>query len=83
LVTGAAGFIGSHLTAKLLERGFEVVGFDNLSSGTKTNLADSLNSRFRFVEGDLLGRYTCSHTTKLGMGSRKEIIQRPNRPASE
>jgi UDP-glucose 4-epimerase len=55
LVTGAAGFIGSHLTARLLERGFDVVGFDNLSSGSSTNLADLLkNSLFRFVKGDLL-----------------------------
>jgi len=55
LVTGGAGFIGSHLTNRLLERNIDVVVFDNLSSGSKTNLREAKsNSRFRFVEGDLL-----------------------------
>jgi len=55
LVTGAAGFIGSHLVDHLLSLSFQVVGFDNLSSGDMTNLRAALkNSRFRFVKGDLL-----------------------------
>ena len=54
LVTGAAGFIGSNLTERLLEQGCEVVGLDNLSSGNRLNLAEALrNARFKFVEGDL------------------------------
>jgi CDP-paratose 2-epimerase len=54
LVTGGCGFVGSNLTAKLLERGAEVVVFDNmLRQGTQENLEwlRSLGS-FRFVQGD-------------------------------
>jgi len=55
LVTGAAGFIGSHLTERLLDLGLQVIGFDNLSSGDLSNLEGALrNPQFRFVQGDLL-----------------------------
>ncbi len=60
LVTGAAGFIGSHLTDELLSRGHHVVGVDNLRNGRKENLADALsNHRFQFVQADLLDDGTC------------------------
>lgn len=51
LVVGAAGFIGSHLTDKLLEKGIQVVGVDDLSTGSMDNLKDAVkNSRFHFVK---------------------------------
>jgi UDP-N-acetylglucosamine 4-epimerase len=56
LVTGAAGFIGSNLTAHLLQQGNRVVGFDDLSTGTEANVArlDAMGSgRFRLVRGDI------------------------------
>jgi dTDP-glucose 4,6-dehydratase len=54
LVTGAAGFIGSHLVDRYLAAGDTVVGLDNLSSGRMRNLAAaSSNSRFTFVKADL------------------------------
>jgi UDP-N-acetylglucosamine/UDP-N-acetylgalactosamine 4-epimerase len=55
VVTGAAGFIGSHLVDQLLALGQRVIGIDNLSSGEKENLREVLKARnFRFVEGDIL-----------------------------
>lgn len=54
LVTGAAGFIGSHLVDALLARGDTVVGVDNLKLGRRANLAPALNHpRFTFFEQDV------------------------------
>lgn len=54
LVTGGAGFIGSHLAENLLARGFQVVLLDNLSGGARDNVAHLLHdSRVILVEGDV------------------------------
>ena len=55
LVTGAAGFIGSHLSEKLLSMGYSVVGLDNLEVGRKQNLSNCLEDKnFSFYEIDIL-----------------------------
>ena len=53
LVTGGAGFIGSHIASALVERGDRVRVLDNLSTGHRKNLAD-ISGRVEFVEGDLV-----------------------------
>ncbi|MCO5314700.1 MAG: GDP-mannose 4,6-dehydratase [Solirubrobacterales bacterium] len=53
LITGGAGFIGSHLADGLLERGDEVTVFDNLSSGKEKNLTGALEQGARLLVGDI------------------------------
>ncbi|MZG12254.1 NAD-dependent epimerase/dehydratase family protein [Streptomyces sp. SID5914] len=53
LVTGGAGFVGSHLCGRLLDAGTDVVCLDNLATGSRANVADLERRRgFRFVRGD-------------------------------
>ncbi|MBI4542155.1 MAG: SDR family oxidoreductase [Gemmatimonadetes bacterium] len=54
LITGAAGFLGSHLADRLLAGGHEVVGMDNLVTGSRDNLAHlAVDPRFSFREQDV------------------------------
>lgn len=54
VVTGAAGFLGSHLSDLLLSRGHRVIGIDNLVTGTADNIAHLAgNQDFRFIEQDV------------------------------
>ena len=53
LLTGAAGFIGSHLSEALLDRGYSVVGVDNLLTGNTANIAHLANRDFLFLKHDV------------------------------
>jgi dTDP-glucose 4,6-dehydratase len=53
VITGAAGFIGSHLSEALLDRGFSVVGVDNLLTGDLANIAHLRDRNFQFIRHDV------------------------------
>ena len=53
VVTGGAGFIGSHLTEKLVEQGDQVTVIDNLNTGKEKNL-EHVREKIEFVKGDIL-----------------------------
>jgi dTDP-glucose 4,6-dehydratase len=53
VITGAAGFIGSHLSEALLDRGWSVVGIDNLLTGSVGNIAHLAGRDFMFVKHDV------------------------------
>ena len=54
LVTGCAGFIGSHLCERLLADGWNVIGIDDLSAGSLDNLSNILkDKRFSFIKADI------------------------------
>ncbi len=66
LVTGCAGFIGSHLVETLLRLGQNVVGLDNFATGHQRNLDEIQSSldasqwqKFRFIEGDIRDPHAC------------------------
>lgn len=53
LVTGGAGFIGSHLCDKLIKEGYRVICLDNLLTGSKKNIENLIdNPNFEFIDGD-------------------------------
>lgn len=60
LVTGGAGFIGSHLVNKLVELNHEAVVLDNLSAGRKENV----NSKAKFIEGDIRDSFEVGNAMK-------------------
>ncbi len=70
LVTGGAGFLGSHLCERLLGEGYEVVALDNLYTGSTDNLASFADSpAFTFVKGDV---------TELDLASLNAATARPD-----
>jgi dTDP-glucose 4,6-dehydratase len=52
-ITGAAGFIGSHLAETLLDRGYSVIGIDNLLTGATANISHLVNRDFSFIKHDV------------------------------
>ena len=74
VITGAAGFIGSHLADSLLDRGYSVVGIDNLLTGDRANVAHLADRDFTFVEHDV--------TTGIGVEGQVDLVLHWASPAS-
>ena len=57
LITGVAGFLGSHLAERLIKSNHDVIGIDNLYTGSKINLNDlSKHKNFKFFEADVTSK---------------------------
>lgn len=85
-ITGVAGFIGSHLADFLLDKGYEVTGIDNFTTGKKENIEHlEDNKSFTFVEGDIRDSAileglisACDHVYHLGAAvGVKYIMENP------
>src|SRR3712207_6185952 len=69
LITGGAGFIGSHLAVRLVRDGHRVTVLDDCSTGQRTNLPELAPGSFRFVEGSVTDAATLA-----GSGGDAELI---------
>jgi UDP-N-acetylglucosamine 4-epimerase len=86
LVTGSAGFIGSHLVESLLNAGQEVVGLDNFATGHRSNLdevrravGDSRWKQHSFIEGDIADWQACVSACQDRSRARSPIRVRRTR----
>ena len=83
LVAGGAGFVGSHLVDRLMERGDTVVVVDNLSSGRRQNIAHlEADDRFTFVECDVVRHDIATVLATATTGMTFEIVMNLASPAS-
>ena len=84
IVTGVAGFIGSHLAHRLVADGVEVVGFDDLSDGSLDNLRDS--PEVRLVEADLCDEAAVAEAARgctaiYHQGAKRSVPRSMEQPA--
>jgi nucleoside-diphosphate-sugar epimerase len=83
LITGAAGFIGSHLVDRYLERGEEVIGLDNLLTGSVANLRGAMASaHFTFLDRDIAKDSTDLIAELEAQGGRCDLLLHFASPAS-
>jgi UDP-glucose 4-epimerase len=80
LVTGGAGFIGSHVTAELLRRGHSVRLIDNFSTGSRENLA-AVGGEVELIEGDIRS-YERTHAATKGVDCVIHLAALPSVPRS-
>ncbi|HET8634753.1 MAG TPA: SDR family NAD(P)-dependent oxidoreductase [Gemmatimonadales bacterium] len=80
LVTGGAGFIGSHIVRQLLDDGRQVTVIDNLSTGSRDNLAEVMD-RITFIEGDIRSSDECDRACR-GVDTVFHVAALPSVPRS-
>ena len=74
VITGAAGFIGSHLSEAFLARGYSVIGIDNLLTGDVANITHLMNQNFTFLKHDV--------TTAIHIDDDVDLVMHWASPAS-
>ena len=73
LVTGGAGFIGSHLVQRMLSEGYVVTVLDNLSSGDLSNLESVIRKRYLTSSGEIVRRVVDVSKAKGLLGSSPSV----------
>lgn len=85
VVTGAAGFLGSHLVEKACSTGNKVIGIDNFSTGQRKNVLElqkSISDGFHFIEGDATNTETWKSVSLASSGSSIKTVFHFASPAS-